>query len=97
LKNTEGPPKNTKNARAKIRNIVLIALVVLAAKFFFDKSTDNDDIGWVVLVLFWTLKSVFDGFAERKKGNKKAAIVNAVIAAAGLCLFVWQVISYIPI
>jgi hypothetical protein len=94
LKNNEVA---TKRPIFTLRNIVLVGLVIIAAMFFFDESAENDRIGWVLLVLFWTLKSLYDFFEERKRGNKKSAIVNFFIATVGFCLFVWQTISFLPL
>jgi hypothetical protein len=97
LKNNEATSKNSKRAIFLLRNIVLIGLVMIAALFFFDENAENDRIGWVLLVLFWTLKSLYDFFEERSNGNKKSAIVNFFIVIVGFCLFVWQTISFLPL
>jgi hypothetical protein len=97
LKNTEKSTKNSKSTVYILRNIILIALIVIAAKFFFDEGPENDRIGWVLLVLFWTLKSLFDFYEDRKNGNKKSAVVNFLIATVGVCLFVWQMTSILPL
>jgi hypothetical protein len=97
LKKTEKSTKKFKSTVFIVRNIILIALIVLAAKFFFDEGPENDRIGWVLLVLFWTLKSLFDFYEDRKKGNKKSAVVNILIATVGLCIFVLQMTSILPL
>jgi hypothetical protein len=97
LRNNEATSKNSKRGIFLLRNIVLVGLVMIAALFFFDKNAENDRIGWVLLVLFWTLKSLYDFFEERSNGNKKSAIVNFLIVTVGFCLFVWQAISFLPL
>jgi hypothetical protein len=97
LKNTEESTMSSKSNVFILRNIILIALIVIAAKFFFDESPENDRIGWVLLVLFWTLKSLYDFYENRKNGNKKSAVINFLIATVGVCLFVWQMTSIFPL
>jgi hypothetical protein len=97
LKNTEESTKNSKSTVYILRNIILIALIVIAAKFFFDESPVNDRIGWVLLVVFWTLKSLFDFYEDKKNGNKKSAVVNILIATVGLCIFVLQMTSILSL
>jgi fumarate reductase subunit C len=52
LKKTEGSTKNSKSPVYILRNIILLALIVLAAKFFFDEIPENDRIGWLERKIF---------------------------------------------
>ncbi|RIW32009.1 hypothetical protein D3H55_14105 [Bacillus salacetis] len=91
----------TQEARTKISPgiiafyIVMVALLLIAAKSLFDEHPGNDISGWLVLILIWTLKGAKDFFEYRKKGDMKTAIFNLLIATAGIGLILWQAISFL--
>ncbi|MGM0866624.1 MAG: hypothetical protein ACQEWF_18275 [Bacillota bacterium] len=96
MKNSEVSPNNSKWFIFILRNIILVAIILIAAKFLFDDSPSNDNIGWLALVVFWTLKSLFDFIEDRKDGKKKSAIANLIFIAVGFGILLWKTISFLP-
>jgi hypothetical protein len=96
LKNSEVSSNSFHKAIFIFRNIILVAIILVASKFLFDESQTNDHIGWLLLVVFWTLKSLYDFVEDRRKNRKKSAIINFFFIAVGFSLLIWQTISFLP-
>ncbi|WP_186577986.1 hypothetical protein [Aquibacillus kalidii] len=76
------------------RNIILVAILLVAAQFWFDDIPTNDHIGWLAFVVFWTLRSLFDYIDDRKNGKNKSAIINLLLIVVGFGILIWGVIKY---
>ncbi|PGT10923.1 MULTISPECIES: hypothetical protein [Bacillus cereus group] len=70
--------KNNKSNRA-LRvgtNIVLILLILGAFQMFFDGNYTNDQFGWLFLIVFWMVRSIYGFIISLKEGNKKLALID---------------------
>jgi len=68
--------KSTKKALNVTTNIILILVILGALTFFFDANGSNDHIGWLMLLAFWAIRSLYGFICSLQEGNKKLAIVD---------------------
>ncbi|MGZ9782454.1 hypothetical protein [Bacillus pseudomycoides] len=88
--------KNNKSNRA-LRvgtNIVLILLVLGAIQMFFDENYTNDHFGWLFLIAFWMVRSIYGFTINLKEGNRKLALIDLVLVIFGFCFLFSQSIKY---
>lgn len=95
MKSSEASYQNSKKVPFISKSIVLAVLLLIATLFLFDKSPSNDYVGWATFILFWTVKSGFDFFEDRKNGRKVSAIINLTLIAIGFGILLWQMISFL--
>ena len=65
-------------------NIVLVLLVLGAVQMFFDKNYTNDHFGWLFLLAFWMVRSLYGFIVSFRKGEKKLALVDLVLGIVAL-------------
>ncbi|PEP92412.1 hypothetical protein CN582_25055 [Bacillus wiedmannii] len=68
---------NKSNRTLKVgTNIVLILLILGAFQMFFDENYTNDHFGWLFLITFWVIRSIYGFTVSLKEGNKKLALID---------------------
>lgn len=88
--------KNNKSNRA-LRvgtNIILILLILGAFQMFFDENYTNDHFGWLFLMAFWMVRSIYGFTISLKEGNKKLALIDLVLAIFAFYVLFSQIIKY---
>lgn len=88
--------KNNKSNRA-LRvgtNIILILLILGAFQMFFDENYTNDHFGWLFLMAFWMVRSIYGFTISLKEGNKKLALIDLVLAIFSFYVLFSQIIKY---
>ncbi|MGG0724681.1 hypothetical protein [Bacillus mycoides] len=88
--------KNNKSNRAlKVgTNIVLILLILGAFQIFFDENYTNDHFGWLFLIAFWMVRSIYGFTISLKEGNKKLALIDLGLVIFAFYFLFSQSIKY---
>ncbi len=95
MKSSEVSYKHSKNLTFILRNLILIAIILIATKFLLDKSPSNDYVGWLIFIVFWTVKGSYDFFEDRRNGRENPAFMNRLIMVLGYSLLLWEIISFL--
>jgi hypothetical protein len=90
LKN-EAPPNKWKI----FRNITLVTIILISARYLFDENPFNDHFGWFAMLIFWIIKGLFDLIEDKRKGDKKSMVANIIFLAVGCGLLLWQSIKWL--
>lgn len=75
-------------------NIVLILLILGAIQMFFDENYTNDHFGWLFLIAFWMVRSIYGFTISLKEGNKKLALIDLVLAILAFYFLFSRSIKY---
>ncbi|UII55218.1 hypothetical protein LS684_16395 [Cytobacillus spongiae] len=85
-----------KNSDSKIYKIVsnsiLICIIIAAFIVIFDEDYTNDFIGWFLIIVFWTVKSIINYRINIKKGNTKIAMADLLLVGIALSFLITRVI-----
>lgn len=76
-------------------NILLVSFIIGAATFFFDDDYSNDHFGWLLLLAFWAIRSLYDLINNLQKGNKKLATVDLLLLIFAVYFLLTRGMDYI--
>ncbi|MCA1060355.1 hypothetical protein LCL96_15560 [Rossellomorea aquimaris] len=77
------------------RTVPLAIILLISLLYLFDEDPFNNDIGWFMMILFWLYKGLFDLIEDKRNGNKKSMIGNAIFVFAATGVLVWQIGTYL--
>ncbi|MDR4986903.1 hypothetical protein CN491_16030 [Bacillus cereus] len=88
--------KNNKlNKALKIAtNIVLILLLLGAVQMFFGENYKNHHFGWLFLIAFWMVRSIYGFIISLKEGNKKLALIDLGLVIFAFYFLFSQSVKY---
>ncbi|MCP3742383.1 hypothetical protein [Rossellomorea sp. BNER] len=78
-----------------VLNIILVSILLITAKIFYDESHSNDYIGWLLLAIFWMFRSLYDFIENLRRGKKKLALLDLFLVTVGFGLLFWQSIKFL--
>ncbi|MEK4697977.1 hypothetical protein MKX31_29015 [Bacillus sp. FSL M8-0063] len=82
---------NKSNRTLKVgTNIVLILLILGAFQMFFDENYTNDHFGWLFLITFWVIRSMYGFTVSLKEGNKKLALIDLGLIIFAFYFFIFS-------
>ena len=76
--------------RNLFRTIPLAFILIVSVRYLFDEDPYNDHIGWLLMILFWIYKGLFDVMEDKRNGNKKSMVGNVIFVIAGFGILLWQ-------
>ncbi|WP_226036856.1 hypothetical protein [Aquibacillus saliphilus] len=76
-------------------NITLVLLFLGAFQMLLDNIYENDHYGWLFLIAFCTLISLYGFFEDRKNDKNKSAIISLLPAVVGFGVLLWQTIVFL--
>ena len=83
---------NKSNKALKIgTNIILILLIIVAIKMFYDDDYTNDHFGGLFMMVFFAIKIVSSFLISLKEGDKKAVFIDLGLVV--LCVLLLIVTS----
>ncbi|WIY58779.1 hypothetical protein [Bacillus arachidis] len=88
--------KNNKSNKAlKIgTNIVLILLLLGAVQMFFGENYKNNHFGWLFLIAFWMVRSIYGFIINLKEENKKLALIDLGLVIFAFYFLFSQSVKY---
>ncbi|PFA67144.1 hypothetical protein CN378_12275 [Bacillus sp. AFS015802] len=87
--------KNTKpNKPIKIGiNVLFLSLILGAGMIFFDDDYQNDHKGWILLLIFWGIRSVISLIKNVRDVNKVLVVADLLLITLAVGFLCWQAIG----
>ncbi|WP_239984698.1 hypothetical protein [Lentibacillus sediminis] len=76
-------------------DLVLAVFLIGAITMFFDENNTNDHFGWLFLIAFLLIRSLYDFIECIKEGMKKLAFVSLVLVIVASYFLITRSIEYL--